>query len=295
MSIPLFVSFFVHVIVLLVMVFLPDTLFNKPPEVIAENRVILDVALVVDRGKVAEKQQLKQPKKLVNQQKTPAPQPKKVEVKKPPPKKQNTAKKVEKKAPVKPQAVQKVAPKKSPKPETKPIPQNTVKVEKKDVLNTKKLLETKDKTTPQISDKKAEKSTQLYKEKAQPKKIINDVKQTGSKSQIEQNLVDTVDPNQLMAQLMNKVTECWDIPAGVPNAKNLIVTVYVRYAPDGTVASSKVSKTSFSENTPGMQQMIDAAQRAVNRPDCNPIGLDADSYDSWKEVFIEFDPKSVLQ
>ncbi len=295
MQFPILVSFFLHVMVLVMVIFLPDDLFTKPPKMIAQNRVILDVELVVNRGKVAEKQQIKQPKKLVNQQKTEKPQPEKVPPKKPDPPKQTTAKQVQKKAPVKKQAVQKVAPKKSPKAETKPVPQNAVKVEQKDVVNSKKLLKTEDKTTPQISDKQAQQTTKIYRDRAEPKNIINDVKQTGSTSKIEQNLVEKTDPNQLVAQVRGKLVGCWDIPAGVPNARNLSVTVNVKYALDGSVTTVQVTKTSRSRTTPGMQPMIDSVIRAVKKPACNPIGLDTNSYDLWKEVLIEFDPKAVLQ
>ena len=296
MGITVLFSAFAHVMVVGGLILLPDNLFRSPPKIVAENRIILDVELVVDRGKTEEKQQIKTPKKVVNQKKAEAPQPKKIEPKKPDPPKKTTAKKVEKKAPVKKEAVKKVAPKKAvKKAETKPVPQTPLQKKNTDVLNTKKLLETTDKSIPQISDKKAEKSTKIYKEKAEPKKIINDVKQTEVKSKTEQNLVETVDPNQLMAQIGDQLGKCWSVPAGVPNAKNLVVTVYIKYNTDGTVQISRISTTNLSRSTTGMQQMIDAALRAVNTPKCNPLDLDPKSYDKWKEVEITFDPEKLLQ
>lgn len=296
MGITVLFSLFAHVIVVGGVMLLPDNLFRSPPKIVAENRVVLDVELVVDRGKTDEKQQIKTPKKVVNQKKAETPQPTKIPPKKPEPPKKTTAKKVEKKAPVKKEAVKKVAPTKAVKKvETKTVQQNTSQKKNTDVLNTKKLLETKDKSIPQISDKKVEKTTKIYTEKAEPKKIINDVKQTEVKSKTEQKLVETVDPNKLMAQVRGQLGRCWSVPAGVPDARGLVVEVYIKYNPDGTVQSSRISKTNRSRSTAGMQQMIDAALRAVNSPDCNPIGLDPKNYNQWKEVIVVFDPATLLQ
>lgn len=305
-----------HVVVLLFLVLFPGLWMDSKIKPVAQQRVVLDVELVIEKAKVAKKNQVKTPKKIVNLEKKQ--ERKEVKSKKPPQKEPVVKKIVTKKPPVQPKKTQNLPTKTSVNPK-KNAPQKTdakkilkttemsestpasvkKQVAKKDALNSKKLLKTHDKQVPVISDKNHQKTTKTKTQPSVAKKpeIVNDVDTARLKSKDSQKLLQekAVDVNALSQQINDIISQCYEIPSGVANAQRVKITMLASYEKSGTLIKSRVVSTNRPESTPGVKQMIEAAERALHNLNCNPIGLDPVHYEKWKEMQIQFDPSALLR
>jgi colicin import membrane protein len=85
--------------------------------------------------------------------------------------------------------------------------------------------------------------------------------------------------------LRAKLRECWNPPAGAPNAEKLKVPILIRFKQDGTLAAPPQPETAASD--PFSRAMIDSAVRATIR--CQPYSmLSPTKYDVWKEIVVDF-------
>jgi outer membrane biosynthesis protein TonB len=105
----------------------------------------------------------------------------------------------------------------------------------------------------------------------------------GDQSAMTMNLRDAI---------MSQMRECWNFPAGAPNAEELFVGVTFYLAPSGELARAPQLTAETRAAMAGnayLRAAAEAALRAVNI--CAPYrGLPTDQYAEWREIIVTFDP-----
>jgi hypothetical protein len=96
------------------------------------------------------------------------------------------------------------------------------------------------------------------------------------------------------AALNEQLSHCWSVPAGVKDADKMIIPLDVEVNPDRTVASVQVEDSGRMSSDPAFRAAALAAMRAVRNPDCSPLALPPDKYETWKSLLLNFDPKQML-
>ena len=95
-----------------------------------------------------------------------------------------------------------------------------------------------------------------------------------------------------MDALRAQLARCWNIPAGVEYAENLVVAVRIFVNPDRSVRDAQIlDKGRYNRDAP-FRAAADSAIRAVYG--CSPLNLPPDKYDQWKTVVVRFDPREML-
>lgn len=107
------------------------------------------------------------------------------------------------------------------------------------------------------------------------------------------------DPNQKLSvsemdAIRQQISSCWLVPAGAKNAANLVVEIEVTMNPDRTVRSYQVVDRSRMQSDPFFRSAAESAMRALKSPNCSPLQLPPEKYDTWKNFTITFDPKDML-
>ena len=92
---------------------------------------------------------------------------------------------------------------------------------------------------------------------------------------------------------------CWNPNFGGRNAADLVVEVEIYANPDGTIAQARPRQNIRMASDPFYQSAVDAAMRAVLRPQCGGINgtalrLPREKYEQWKSFVLVFDPKAML-
>ncbi|RXF73493.1 cell envelope integrity protein TolA [Hansschlegelia zhihuaiae] len=87
-----------------------------------------------------------------------------------------------------------------------------------------------------------------------------------------------------------QVMQCWNPPIGAADDGSLAVRVKFTLNADGSLADGPTVVNSSSN--PAFRAAAGAATRAVQR--CAPLKLPAESYDYWRQVNINFDPKEMM-
>ncbi len=109
--------------------------------------------------------------------------------------------------------------------------------------------------------------------------------------------------NQLTGAELNVLSErlkpCWNPNFGGRNTTDLVVEVEIYANPDGTIAQARPRQNVRMASDPFYQSAVDAAMRAVLRPQCGGIGgrplpLPREKYEQWKSFVLVFDPKAML-
>lgn len=97
----------------------------------------------------------------------------------------------------------------------------------------------------------------------------------------------------IAAALSSQVSRCWIIPGGAKGAESLSVRIRMWLNPDGSLARTPqhldVSRMNRDEF---FRIAAEQAMRAVNK--CAPYELPKDSYDLWRDVEFNFDPRRML-
>ena len=94
--------------------------------------------------------------------------------------------------------------------------------------------------------------------------------------------------------IRDQIADCWNIPAGAKGAEDLIVDIFVRMNPDGTVRAAEVTDKSRMRVDPFFRTAAESAIRALRNPRCSPLRLPLDKYDLWKTFTIGFNPRDML-
>ena len=101
----------------------------------------------------------------------------------------------------------------------------------------------------------------------------------------------TLSQNELDA-LRARLRECWNVPVGVAEARDLVVTVRIQFKQDGSLQADPRLMNSGSH--PAFQVAAESALRAVRN--CAPYTfLPVAKYDAWKDVIVDFDPRDMFR
>ena len=83
--------------------------------------------------------------------------------------------------------------------------------------------------------------------------------------------------------------DCWIVPAGAKNIKDLVVSIELRLDEDGNVVFSKLINDKNLKDS-FFRAAAESAIRAVNHPDCKKLKVPKKKYDVWKSLILDFNP-----
>ncbi len=268
-----------HVVVILLAYFGLPELFRSEPEL---NRpVIIEMVKIDDKTLMKAKRMAKS---------RPKPRPRK-----PPPKQKKPQRKVAKappppEAPPLPEAIP--IPKPKPKAKPKPKPKPKAKPRKKKRVakikpRRKPLTPRKDFLASVLKDVTPEKPKQSKPEQP-PKK---------AEKKPAPPLPPTVAQRMTISELdaiRSQIEQCWNIPAGARDARDLVVDISVHMNPDGTVRQATIVQRSRMSRDTFYRAAAESALRAVLNPDCSPLRLPPQKYNQWKTFTLSFNPREAV-
>ncbi|HLZ68210.1 MAG TPA: energy transducer TonB [Aliidongia sp.] len=94
--------------------------------------------------------------------------------------------------------------------------------------------------------------------------------------------------------IIAQIEQCWSPPAGAKDAKNLIITLRVQLASDGTPQSVQIVDQGRYNSDGFFRSAADSAVRAVRNPNCVPLKVPPAKFDQWKNMTLNFDPRDLL-
>ena len=97
-----------------------------------------------------------------------------------------------------------------------------------------------------------------------------------------------------MGALQQQLAQCWNIPAGSKDARNLVVELDVEVGPDRVVTRAEIVDQGRLATDPIYRAAAMSAKRALSMPQCTPLALPPEKYDEWKSMTLRFDPKEML-
>jgi tetratricopeptide (TPR) repeat protein len=94
-----------------------------------------------------------------------------------------------------------------------------------------------------------------------------------------------------MQALIRRLADCWDVPKAVLNGPDLIVTIQVKLAKDGSLAEPP--KVLNSNPDPRFAAATKSAIAGVTR--CAPFSfLPAAKYAAWQDMILDFNPRELF-
>ena len=106
---------------------------------------------------------------------------------------------------------------------------------------------------------------------------------TGTAAALSQNEIDA---------LRARLRQCWNVPVGVAEARDLVVTVRIQFKQDGSLSTEP--RLMNSGGHPAFVAASESALRAVRT--CAPYTfLPAAKYEAWKDVIVDFDPRDMFR
>jgi hypothetical protein len=87
------------------------------------------------------------------------------------------------------------------------------------------------------------------------------------------------------------VAQCWNVPAGARDAKDLVIEIRVVVDPDGIVRQATIVDQARLLSDPPFRAAAESARRAFFNPLCKPLHLPPDKYAIWKELVVDFSLK----
>lgn len=97
-----------------------------------------------------------------------------------------------------------------------------------------------------------------------------------------------------MDALRQQLSQCWSIMSGAANAEDQVVELSVVVNMDRTVASAEIVDRYKYTSNPFFRAAADSAMRAMRNPNCSPLNVPPDKYDTWHKMRIVFDPKEMF-
>jgi len=96
--------------------------------------------------------------------------------------------------------------------------------------------------------------------------------------------------NELDA-LRARLRDCWNVPVGLAEARDLVVTIRILFNKDGSLSAEPRLMNHGSH--PAFQAASESALRAVRS--CAPYSfLPVAKYEAWRDVIIDFDPREMF-
>jgi hypothetical protein len=94
--------------------------------------------------------------------------------------------------------------------------------------------------------------------------------------------------------IREQLAQCWNIPAGARDAKDLVVEIRVAVAPDGMVQQATIVDEARAAADPFYRAAAESARRAFFNPLCRPLRVPPDKYEIWKDMVVDFSPRDLL-
>src|SRR5215472_15007771 len=91
----------------------------------------------------------------------------------------------------------------------------------------------------------------------------------------------------------HQIAQCWNVPAGARDARDLVVEIRVAVDPDGTVRQATIVDQGRLGD-PFFRAAAESARRAFFNPQCRPLHLPTEKYAIWKDLVVDFSPKDIL-
>jgi len=88
--------------------------------------------------------------------------------------------------------------------------------------------------------------------------------------------------------------QCWNIPSGAREAGNLATEIKVRFNKEGNVVDARIADISRMKRDRYFRTAAESALRAVLNPRCKNAPLPENKFDKWKNLTLNFDPKSII-
>ena len=94
--------------------------------------------------------------------------------------------------------------------------------------------------------------------------------------------------------IIAQIEKCWSPPLGAKDAKNLVITLRVQLASDGTAQTVQIVDQGRYNSDGVFRAAADSAIRAIHNPNCVPLKVPPDKFDQWKNMTLNFDPRDLL-
>lgn len=94
--------------------------------------------------------------------------------------------------------------------------------------------------------------------------------------------------------LKRQLAQCWSPPSGMKEAETMVVELNVSIQPDGQVRDVKIVDLHRYQSDNQFRPAADAARRAVLNPNCNPLKIPLNKYESLKTFILKFDPREMF-
>ena len=161
----------------------------------------------------------------------------------------------------------------------------------------------------QIKKKKIVKLKELKKKPNQLQSVLKSIEQVKKdfsdkkKNDKEKNETDEkVTPTKLGMNLSisevdavrRHFEKCWNIPSGAREVGNLATEIKVRFNKEGNVLDARIANVGRMKRDRYFRTAAESALRAVLNPRCKNAPLPKDKFDKWKNLTLNFDPKSII-
>jgi hypothetical protein len=93
--------------------------------------------------------------------------------------------------------------------------------------------------------------------------------------------------------LRQQLYQCWNVPAGVRDAKDLVIEVRVSVGPDGVARQATIVDQGHMAD-PVYRAAAESARRTFFNPQCTPLRVPAGKYELWRDLVVDFSPKDIL-
>jgi len=168
------------------------------------------------------------------------------------------------------------------------------------IQETKEVKEIKKKKIVKLKElkKKPNQLQSVLKSIEQVKRDFSDKKKNTEKTESE----DKVTPTKLGINLSiseidairRHFEKCWNIPSGAREAGNLATEIKVRFNKKGNVLDARIINVSRMKRDRYYRTAAESALRAVLNPRCQNAPLPENKFDKWKNLTLNFDPKSII-
>lgn len=91
-----------------------------------------------------------------------------------------------------------------------------------------------------------------------------------------------------------QLSRCWSILPGAAQAEALAVNLTITVNRDRTVRNVQITDRTRYNSDPFFRAAADNAIRAIKHPDCTPLDLPPDKYDTWNAITLNFDPRTMF-
>ena len=99
--------------------------------------------------------------------------------------------------------------------------------------------------------------------------------------------------NAMINAVKRRMEPCWNFQAGSKKAQDIIVELEVKLRPNGRVLEASI-KNQLDLKTNFERAAGESALRAVLNPDCQPYELPIKRYSIWKDLKLTFNPREML-